>query len=854
MMRKLCLFLASLMIMLLIETPTIAATGALSIDMDTAYAGMSKSYSQGYVPTINSDTAYFVLPLKCSDNDVMSVTVAPAIGTDRDTPFSYVNYEFNVTRSTAAESFVIRLSLPLKSNRVNGTYPVTFKVNYTDGASNAVTQEFPVYLTIADGADPNAPAPRDPVIVPDQLIVDSTHLYEGMAKTYEQGYVPLVRDSQARIILPLLGSTYRNKVTVTADLGPTAGNPFVYGNYVQNATPSNNGLYLFSMNIPLSANRINGTYPVVLTASYINTAGIQVSQHFTVYVSISDGRNPGSLDPEGNEPVNGLSIDGKTLYDKMNMTYSQGYIPLVRDGHVHIVLPLVGSTFSNKVTVSADLGSTTGSPFVYGNYVQNATASKNGLYLVSMDIPLVADRINGIYPVVLTANYLKTAGTQASQSFTVYVTINDGKKPSSSNSSIGLQIDSTTLYDKMNVTYAQGYVPMVSNGKATIVLPLKGTTYSGDVNLSADLGSTTDSPFIFGNYSKSVHGNGAYVFVLEIPLSKSRINGVYPVALTAEYVDINGSKASQSFRVFVTITDGKAPADPNATPPKETIKKPELFISSCTINPGSVGGGEEFAVEVTVQNIGNMGADGVRLTFGSEAAGILPAETNNTLLIGALSDGGSKTVTFKMKTAFDILAGHQPFIITLDYNDRYGGVYNLSHPYLVEVSQPARIAYDPLTVPETIVSGESFSLPVNIFNTGRSTLWDVAATITGAGLFQVSSIYLGDIPPGETGHDTFKVYAGMLSTTQGYTDDYGKTSGQCKITYKDDEGTEHSIAIDFKTEVLKPAVNDTDQEKMSEQPEFQWWITLLVGFAIIAVIVSGTVVTKLTRSMKMKAM
>lgn len=69
-------------------------------------------------------------------------------------------------------------------------------------------------------AEPAGTPESTPVV--DQLIIDSWNLYDGMDKTYQQGYVPRIVNGRAYIILPLLGKTYDGKVTVTADLGATA--------------------------------------------------------------------------------------------------------------------------------------------------------------------------------------------------------------------------------------------------------------------------------------------------------------------------------------------------------------------------------------------------------------------------------------------------------------------------------------------------------------------------------------------------------------------------------------------------------------------------------------------------------
>ena len=422
-----------------------------------------------------------------------------------------------------------------------------------------------------------------------------------------------------------------------------------------------------------------------------------------------------------------------------------------------------------------------------------------------------------------------------------------------------LHIDSTHLYDGMDKTYAQGYVPTVKNGSTTIILPLIGQTYDGKVTITADLGAASGSPFVFGNYSQVANGGSPYVFALTIPLAPGRINGAYPVILNADYLDISGMRTTQSFTVYVTITDGKTPVNPNApgASGKETVKKPELFISSCAISPDTVGGNEAFSVSLTIENIGEIHARSVRLTYGGVAAdgasaGIIPVEANNAIHLKNIASEASDTATFKLITTKDVIAGNQPFYVTLDYVDRYGGVYTATRQFLVKVTQPAEISYDPITPPKTIEAGETFSLPANVFNIGKSTLRNVSITVTGAGLFPTSSVFLGDIAPGGTGNGEISVFAGQLSMTEGYTQTYGTTNGKYTITYTEDTGETKTIELDFSMEITEPVIEGKEDPELTEEPAFQWWVTILVGLAIIAIIVAIIVVAKVMRTSKMR--
>ena len=418
-----------------------------------------------------------------------------------------------------------------------------------------------------------------------------------------------------------------------------------------------------------------------------------------------------------------------------------------------------------------------------------------------------------------------------------------------------LIIDSWSLYDGMDKTYQQGYVPRIVNGCCYIIFPLIGETYDGKVTVTADLGATADSPFVFGNYSQTAAGWGRYVFMFEIPLVKGRINGSYPVTLKADYLDVLGQQKQQSFTVFVTVSDGKKPKDPDA---KEAAEKPELFISACEITPDTVTGGDEFTATVTIDNIGAIRARSVRLSYGSEAAGIIPADTNSAMHLENIASGESATVSFALRTTGDVLAGEQPFYVTLDYVDLYGGVYTNTRTFLVHVTQPAKMSCDPVSLPKEVTAGETISLPANVFNIGKSPLRNVTVNLTGAGLFPTSSVFLGDIQPGQAGYGEMKVFVGMLSMTEGYTESYGKTTGVYTISYKDDAGEEYAVSVDFATEIQKPVIEGekTDAEKKAEEEQkramSQWWISALAAFAAIAIIVAVIVVSRFARMMRMK--
>ena len=95
---------------------------------------------------------------------------------------------------------------------------------------------------------------------------------------------------------------------------------------------------------------------------------------------------------------------------------------------------------------------------------------------------------------------------------------------------------------------------------------------------------------------------------------------------------------------------------------------------------------------------------------------------------------------------------------------------------MIDVVQPASMAYDKFMLPKQIEAGETAEMPVNIFNTGKSRLKNVTVSLTGNGLVPISTVFLGDIQPGDSGSGMMKVFVGTLSASDGAAY-YGSTAG-----------------------------------------------------------------------------
>ena len=98
----------------------------------------------------------------------------------------------------------------------------------------------------------------------------------------------------------------------------------------------------------------------------------------------------------------------------------------------------------------------------------------------------------------------------------------------------------------------------------------------------------------------------------------------------------------------------------------------------------------------------------------------------------------------------------------------------------------------------------------------------------------------------------------MLSMTDGYSESYGKTSAVYAVSYEDEAGETFTSTQELSTTILEPVVEDalTPQQQQAEQErreaEGQWWVSVLVAFAIIAIAVAIIVVGRFSRMMQLR--
>ncbi len=296
-----------------------------SIDNQNIYEEMENSYAGGYVPRIEKNKAVIVLPLQAKRKLLGNkITVTLRFGESENHPFVYKNYEKAVSfgyhktgkQGQKTGCYLVTFQLDLKKERCNGSYPVTLSASAQDEAGNEILQEFTVYVTITDGkkVEGDARGEADEGGGVAGFVIDNQNVYKGMEKSYSRGYVPKIGNDNAVLVLPLQAKhkISENQITAALKFGEGENLPFVHKNYEKEVKlkyykagkqGKKVGRYLVSFNLKLKKDRYNGSYPVIVTVSGQDESGNEISQEFTVYVTITDGKKAGEAEDaqEGGE-------------------------------------------------------------------------------------------------------------------------------------------------------------------------------------------------------------------------------------------------------------------------------------------------------------------------------------------------------------------------------------------------------------------------------------------------------------------------------------------------------------------------------------------------------------------------
>jgi hypothetical protein len=416
-----------------------------------------------------------------------------------------------------------------------------------------------------------------------------------------------------------------------------------------------------------------------------------------------------------------------------------------------------------------------------------------------------------------------------------------------------LSIDNVNIYEGMDRAYKDGYMPTVSGGIATIIIPLvvnPGSAVDGNIiTVTPTLGETSTSPFVYKNYQKAVSlannavNGGAstvpsYLVRFDLELAAGRLNGVYPVSIDVTATS-GGNPVQQTFTAYVTITDGKDPNAQEATPKPQS--QPKVIVSGYSINPSPVNAGESFKATVTLKNTSTKKSiQNMTVTVSCDCPNFALQNDTSTIFIGKLAKDKATDLVLDYKVDLETPAQRYNITLAIDYEDSNASPLSSSGTVQVTVAQPLNVKMEPPKIPAEVNAGDTMPLKFQVMNMGRGMVYNVRCELAAPGLIPSEVAFIGNMEPGTDGEGEMDVFIGMKSMTEGYEGDdkYGPTSGKITLMYEDGNGQEYAEEVDIFTMINPPVISPVSAET-EEEPDkaSQWWISLIVGGAAIAVLV-----------------
>lgn len=555
--------------------------------------------------------------------------------------------------------------------------------------------------------------PEPPALKQDSLVIDMDRQYPGMDKTYRAGYSGTVSEGKLRLVLPLL-----NQGGLSAPINVTLSAAFLTAEEKASITSQNldlgNGqivenVYLADFEISLPDSVTPGSYPVTVTVDMGDPAqAIELPLSLNVVIPQPEAPSTQPSDPtDPTNPTNPtgptkpadptepslpqiptvLEIDSSHVYSGMDMAYEDGYLPRISGGVMKIVLPLKcsGSLWDDKLDTSISLDTSASSPFVVENfrktfYLESVTPKNSSesqeVYLVAYEIQLSDERRNGTYPVAITTSGFDASGNAITTTFTLYITITDGKIEKIAQPVVDTPTAEPVVYISKTVlepTTAQ------AGESFTMTVTLKNsitTKYVRNMLVTVDTGNVQidleEDSNIFP--IEKIDKGGEVELTLHFSTEPAIPSGKYPISFSFKY---DSSKTLNLSSTGATVVEIQQPANMELVMPR--------FADSVSV-------GETVPVTFQVMNMGRSSMYNVRCVV--SGFGLVPS---NTGYIGTMEAGTSKNTKVELYIiALNASAGNEngpqygntTGTVTLIYEDETGQEYSQEATFDTTVNRP----------------------------------------------------------------------------------------------------------------------------------------------------------------------
>ena len=298
-------------------------------------------------------------------------------------------------------------------------------------------------------------------------------------------------------------------------------------------------------------------------------------------------------------------------------------------------------------------------------------------------------------------------------------------------------------------------------------------------------------PFIPGNQTYAAAMENRREFTYHFTARSDVMSGYYPLKFNVWYTK-SGIRCEEPAELTVYVrTIGKPGSGTIGGSGEETSgAKPRIVVTGFETNPATVYAGDTFVLTVHVQNtskemaVTNVLFDMQAAVEGEDKtntyAAFLPTSGSSSVYMEKIAANTPADIIIEMTAKADL--AQKPYVLEVNMKYDAGAMFDLTDTASVSIPINQESRFDistPEVVPGDITVGSQSNVMFSIYNTGKTTLYNVQVKFIADSIDEASA-FVGNLTSGSTGN------VDVMLTGISATMDDGTVN--VEISYEDDAG------------------------------------------------------------------
>ncbi|MBD5453119.1 MAG: hypothetical protein HDR30_02175 [Lachnospiraceae bacterium] len=354
-------------------------------------------------------------------------------------------------------------------------------------------------------------------------------------------------------------------------------------------------------------------------------------------------------------------------------------------------------------------------------------------------------------------------------------------------------------------------------------------------------------PYIPGNKTYDAAMKNRREFTFYFTARSDVMSGYYPLKFNVWYTK-SGIRCEEPAELTVYVrTVGKPGSGTIGGSGEETSgAKPRIVVTGFETNPATVYAGDTFVLTVHVQNtsremaVTNVLFDMQAAVEGEDKtntyAAFLPTSGSSSVYMESIASNTPADIKIEMTAKADL--AQKPYVLEINMKYDAGAMFDLTDKASVSIPINQESRFDistPEVVPGNITVGSQSNVMFSIYNTGKTTLYNVQVKFIADSIDEASA-FVGNLTSGNTGN------VDVMLTGISATMDDGTVN--VDISYEDDAGNVTTETKQITLYVMEEFFDDfmMDEGMMEGMEEEEGGSKVGLIFAIIAIVIIAVIV------------